>query len=144
MTIDFFYKALITLLVSVKIYLKYYNFFNIFSLFSMVKQVKPNTINNYLIYVLEEKQLLYRLIYYLKLRKPRILKTYIKVNLTSRFINSSKSLASTLILFVLKKKSSLHLYVDCQKLNNLIIKNCYLLLFIRKLLNYSSCNKDFT
>ena len=75
--------------------------------------------------------------------KLEILKTYIKANLASNFIKSSKSLTGGSILFVQKKDSSFRLCVDYQRPNNLIIKNCYLLPLIGKLLDCLDCAKYF-
>ena len=44
-------------------------------------------------------------------------------------------LATSLILFVLKKDEKLRLYVDYYALNSITIKNKYLLLLINKLHN---------
>ena len=73
-----------------------------------------------------------------------MLKTYIKVNLASSFIRLSKFPAGTSILFVQKKNGSLHLCVNYRELNNLIIKNCYPLSLINKLLDCLGCAKRFT
>ena len=54
-------------------------------------------------------------------------------NLEKGFIRRSESLAGLLILFVLKKDGLLRLYVDYRKLNDITIKNRYLLLNIREL-----------
>ena len=49
------------------------------------------------------------------------------------FIRESQSLTDYLILFVLKSDESLRLYVDYQALNNIIVKNSYLLSLILKM-----------
>ena len=66
----------------------------------MAELSKYCKINNYPINILDDKQLLYSLIYSLIPIKLEILKTYIKTNLTSSFIKSSKFFSGTLILFV--------------------------------------------
>ena len=48
-------------------------------------------------------------------------------------IREIKSLVEYLILFILKKDGSLRLYVNYRKLNDITIKNRYLLLNISKL-----------
>ena len=58
------------------------------------------------------------------------LKTYIKTNLANGFIRPSKSPAGALILFDKKPDGSLCLCVDYWGLNNITIKNQYLLPFI--------------
>ena len=72
------------------------------------------------------------------------MKTYIKANIASGFIRHSKSPAGIPILFVQKKDGSLQLCIDYRELNNLIIKNCYLLPLIGELLNCLCCTKRFT
>jgi hypothetical protein len=50
--------------------------------------------------------------YLLSLKELVALKEFLKENLAKRFIQESKSLASTLILFASKKNGSLRLYVN--------------------------------
>ena len=64
-----------------------------------------------------------------------MLKIYIVNNLANRFIRSFKSFIKAPIFFNKKPDGSLRLYADYQGLNNLIIKNQYLLYFIGKLFN---------
>ena len=49
------------------------------------------------------------------------------------FIKKSQLLADYLILFILKSKESLRLCVNYRTLNNITVKNSYLLSFISKL-----------
>lgn len=64
-----------------------------------------------------------------------ILKTYIKTNLVNNFIKSLKFFTNTLIFFFQKLNSSFSLYINYCGLNNLIIKNRYLLPIIDKSLD---------
>ncbi len=73
-----------------------------------------------------------------------ILKAYIKNNLASGFIRSFKSPAGAPILFDKKPNGSLRLYVDYQGLNNLIIKNWYLLPLVEELLDQLGQARRFT
>ena len=109
---------------------EYFDFSNIFSSNSAAGLPEHTKINDYLINLLNDKQALYRPIYILELIELKTLKTYIKSNLASKFIRLSKSPFGALILFVRKKNGSLHLYVDYRGLNNLMIKNWYLLSLI--------------
>lgn len=68
--------------------------------------------NNYPINLLNNKQPFFNSIYSLELIKLEILKTYIKIDLTSSFIRLSKFLFGTSILFVQIKNGSLYLFVD--------------------------------
>jgi hypothetical protein len=67
---------------------------------------------NLVIDLLPGKEPLYKPIYLLSLRELVALKEFLKKNLAKRFIQESKSLAGALILFALKKDSSLRLYVN--------------------------------
>ena len=83
----------------------------------------------------ENKQLPFGLIYNLRSIELETLKTYIKTNIADCFIRLSKSYARAYILFDQKPDRSLRLCVDYQGLNNFTIKNQYLLLLIRELLD---------
>ena len=101
-------------------------------------------INDHSIDLLDNKQPPYSPIYSLESVELETLKIYIEANLASSFIRPFKSPTSASILFVQKKNGSFRLYVDYQGLNNLTIKNQYLLPLIGKLLDYLSCAKRFT
>ncbi len=108
-------------------------------------ELPENTgINEYAIKLIERKQPPFRSIYALNLVELETLKTYIKTYLTSEFIRPSKSRARTPILFNKKPDGSLHLYVDYWGLNNLTIKNWYLLLLICEVLDCLGRAKQFT
>ncbi len=72
------------------------------------------------------------------------MKAYIKYNLASGFIRSSKSLAGALILFDKKPDGSLRLCMDYRDLNNLTIKNQYPQLLVGELLDRLSRAQRFT
>jgi hypothetical protein len=72
------------------------------------------------------------------------LKTYIKVNLKKGFIRASESPAGFPIMFVPKKNRKLQLCVDFRKLNNITIKNRYLLPNISELQDRLAHTKIFT
>ena len=86
--------------------------------------------NQHAIELEKNNQIPYRPIYSLGPVKLEILKTYIKTYLKTRFIQLSKSHLNTPILFDKKLDGNLPLYVDYQSLNNLTIKNWYLLSLI--------------
>lgn len=70
----------------IKVPPKYLDYANIF-LFDLEIELPKNTsINEYAIKLVEDKQLLYRPIYSLRLVKLEILKTYIKTHLKTEFI----------------------------------------------------------
>ena len=60
------------------------------------------------------------------------------------FIQESKSPIGTPILFVLKKDSSLKLYVNYRGLNSIIVKNRYPLLLITEIIDYIIRAKYFS
>lgn len=106
-----------------------------YSLKAIAELLEHTGINNHLINLKESKQPSYRPIYSLELIELETLKTYIKDNPTNSFIRPSKSSARAPILFVKKVNGLLQLYVNYQGLNNIMIKNRYLLPLIDKLLN---------
>ena len=60
-------------------------------------------------------------------KELRELRKYINESLKKGFIRKSKSFAGYLVIFVPKKNKSLRPYIDYRKLNNITIKNRYLL-----------------
>lgn len=71
----------------------------------------------------ENKQPRYRPIYSLDAVELEIFKPYIETNLANSFIKSSKFLAKSPILFVLKLDKNFYLCVNYHGLNNPTIKN---------------------
>ena len=108
-------------------------------------ELSENTeINEHAIKLEEGKQPPFGPIYSIGSVKLEILKTYIMTNLTNGFIRPSKSLAGAPILFDKKPDGSLRLCVDYWGLNNITIKNRYLLLLIGESLNRLSRARRFT
>ena len=101
-------------------------------------------INKYIIEMKKGKQLLFRSIYRLRPVELKTLKTYIKNNLANGFICFFKSSIKALILFNRKSDNSFWFYANCQDLNNLTIKNQYLLLLISNLLYWFGQAKRVT
>ena len=83
---------------------EYSDFSNVFSSDSAAELPEHIGINDHAIDLLNNKQPLYRPIYSLEPVELAMLKTYIKANLASDFIKSSKSSPGALILFVRKKR----------------------------------------
>jgi hypothetical protein len=77
----------------------------------------------------------YELIYSLSEKELTILREYLKENQKKGFIQPSVINTNYLILFVLKLEGKLRLYVDYHHLNEIIIKNQYVLLLILELHN---------
>ena len=91
--------------------------------------------NDHAIDLIDGKQPPYGPIYSLFKNELSTLQTYIVKNLANRFIRPSNSQAGAPILFVPKPNKGLRLCVDYRGLNNLIIKNRYLLLLVSKSLD---------
>lgn len=85
---------------------EYSDFGNIFTKELAVKLLEYLSINRNIIYLEISNQLLYRLIYSLKLIKLEILKTYTKIYLVNDFICLLKSSAEVSILFIKESNSS--------------------------------------
>lgn len=64
--------------------------------------------------------------------------------LTKGYIVLSKSLMVSLVFFVKKKDRKLRFVQDYKKLNAIMIKNCYLLLFASNIINHLTKAKIFT
>lgn len=100
---------------------------------NLVMELSENiSINEHTIKLEENKELSYKPIYALSRIKLETLKTYIKTELKTGFIWSSKSLIDTLILLDKKLDGSFHLCVHYWDLNNLSIKNRYPLALMSK------------
>ena len=109
--------------------MKYYNFLNIFSR-DEIDKFFSYRFNNYKISLIFKKKSIFDLLYFIFQNKFRILKKYFNNNLIKGFIYFNSFFATFLILFAYKLNRKLHLYVNYQALNAIIIKNKYLLLLI--------------
>ena len=96
---------------------------------------KQTKVNKYTIKLEKGKQPPYGPIYSLESVVLKTLKTYIKTILANAFIRALKSLAGAPIRFIRKPNGSFCLYVNYWGLNNLMIKNWYLLLLNGKSLD---------
>ena len=101
-------------------------------------------INNYTIKLVDDWQPSYGPIYSLDPVELETLRAYIENNLVSSFIRPSKSLAGAPIFFDKKPDGCLRLCVDYQGLNNLTIKDWYLLPLVKKSLDQLSQAWQFT
>ena len=118
-----------------KVLAKYSNYSNVFSVKYAAKLLENTKINKHAIKLEKSKQSSFKSIYSLRLIKLETLKTYIKTNLTNGFIQASKSLAGAPILFDRKPDKNLRLCLDYWGLNNITIKNQYLISLISELLD---------
>ena len=127
----------------VKIPTKYSDFSDVFLEEKASILPKVTELNQHAIKLQEGQQLPYRPIYSLGPVELETLKTYIETNLANGFIRPFKSPASAFIFFVRKANGSLRLCMDYRGLNNLTIKNQYLLPLIGESLDWLSQAKRF-
>ncbi len=106
---------------------KYADFADGFSPKLAVILPEHTRINNHIMELVDDWQPPYGPIYSFRPVELETLKVYIKNNLANSFIKLFKSPARAPILFDKKPDGSLRLCVDYQGLNNLTIKNRYLL-----------------
>lgn len=120
---------------TVKVLLKYLDYAEVFFFELVIKLLVNTNMNKNIIKLIEDKQPPYRPIFSLKPVELKILKTCIETYLKTRFIWPFESLAGALIFFDPKLNRHFCLYIDYQGLNNLTIKNWYLLSLIKEALN---------
>ena len=77
-------------------------------------------------------------------KELQALREYLDENLAKGFIRESSSPAGYPILFVPKKNGKLRLCVDYQKLNDIIIKNCYPLPCINEIMDHINGTQWYT
>lgn len=108
---------------------EYWRHLNLFSK-KLTDMLLSHHSDNYDIFLLKEKQLLFCNLREMSQDKLLILKKYLKENLIKDFIWVCSSLTTMSILFMRKSKEELCLCVDYWELNNIIIKNHYSLSLI--------------
>ena len=122
---------------------EYIDYADVFSP-DLAMQLPENTgINEHAIELVEGKQPPYGPIYSLGPVELETLKAYIETYLKTGFIRPSKSPAGSPIFFDKKPNGSLRLCIDYRGLNNLTIKNRYLLPIIDESLDWFGCAKRF-
>ena len=99
--------------------------------------------DNYIIDLIDEAELSHDFIYSFFENEFKVLKAYIDKHLANDFIKYLQLSVETLILFVRKKNDFFRLCVNYRDLNDLTIKNRYLLSFIDESLNRLSDVKRF-
>lgn len=126
-----------------KVSSKYTDFSDLFSP-KLAVGLSDHRSNDHAIKLEKDQQPSYGLIYSLGPIKLETLKTYIENNLANSFIKSFKSPIKAPILLNKKPNESLRLYIDYCRLNNLTIKNWYLLSLVRGLLDQLDRVRRFT
>ena len=132
------------LIKEVKIPDEYSDFANVFSKKKVWVLPERTELNEHAINLEDDKQPPYGPIYSLKPVELETLKTYIETHLITGFIRPSQSPTGAHILFDKKPDGSLCLCVNYQGLNNLTIKNRYLLPLIGESLDRLGRAKRFT
>jgi len=116
---------------------EYHKFADIFSK-TKAETLPPHRPYDLKINLEEGAQPLVGPIYSLSASEQETLKEFIEENLNMGFIQPTSSLHGVLVLFIKKKDSSLHLYVDFHSFNHISKKDHYPLPLISNLLD-SSC-----
>ena len=127
-----------------KVLAEYSDYNNVFSAENAAELSENTGMNEHAIKLEEGKQPPFGPIYSLGPVKLKTLKTYIETNLANGFIRPSKFPAGAPIFFNRKLDRSLRLCVDYWGLNNIIIKNRYLLPLIGESLNQLGRARQFT
>ena len=124
--------------------IEYSNFADFFSPELTAKLSEHTGINDHAIELVDDQQPLYGPIYSLEPIELETQKTYIETNLKNGFIRPSKSPAGAPILFDKKPDGNFQLCVNYRGLNNLTIKNQYLLPSIGESLDRLGQARQFT
>ena len=127
-----------------KVFAEYSDFADVFSPHLASELPEHTRINDHAIELVKGQQPPYGPIYSLKPVELKTLKAYIETHLANGFIRPSKSPAGAPILFDRKSNDFLRLCVNYRGLNNLTIKNRYLLPLIGELLDKLGRAKRFT
>ena len=98
---------------------------------------------NYIIKLIKNKDPFYSPIYNFSIKELEKLYSYLDNTLENGHIQYSISPAKAFILFMPKKNSNLHLYINYYKLNKITTKNRHFLLLIIKIFNWLCGAKKF-
>ena len=123
---------------------EYSDYSNVFSAKNAAELLENIGINEHAIELKEDKQPSFGPIYSLRPVELETLKTYIKTNLANDFIRPFKFPAEIPIHFDRKPDGNLRFYMNYWGLNNITIKNQYLLPLIGELLDWLGRARRFT
>ncbi len=123
------------ILLSLKSLKKYQKYKILFEKESDQETLLKHQLWDHEIKLINDKKLTKQFIYLLLTEKLNALWQYLKKNMQKEFIKELQSSTEYLILFVLKLNESLRLCVNYKALNNITIKNSYLLSLISELQN---------
>ena len=122
---------------------EYHEFLDVFSR-QLTDTLPPHWLHDHHICLKSESQLIFESLYDMSRDELLVLKKYLDDNLIKEFIQASSFSAASPVLFVHKPEDDLWFCVNYRGLNAIMIKNCYLLLLIRKILNWMSKTQYFT
>ena len=128
----------------IEVPVEYSNYSNVFSAENVAELSENTGMNQHAIKLKKGKQPPFGLIYSLGLVELEMLKTYIETNLANSFIRPSKFSVNAPVLFDWKPDENLRLCVNYRGLNNITIKNQYLLSLIDELLDQLNRARRFT
>ena len=113
----------------------YHKFLNVFS------QNKTDTLlshqsQNHVINFIFEAEPKHNPLYFIITNELKILKKWLNENLQKEFIHFSTFFISFSVIFIYKFGEGIQIYINYWKFNNIIIKNCYSIFQLQKILNY--------
>ena len=112
---------------------EYQDFIKLFAKEALKETLSAHQFWDHKILIIKDKILEKTVIYSLSSEKLKTLQMYLDKNLKKEFIRKSQLSAEYSILFISKKDKKLWLYVNYRELNNIMIKNSYLLSLILEL-----------
>ncbi len=120
--------------IKVKLSLKYQNFLDVFDQ-AQTDKLLSHHLYDHKIKLTSDVTSSCCWAYWMSFYKLQKVKKYLNENLFKEFIISSKASYFSLVLFILKANKDLRFYVDYQKLNAIIKRNCYSLSLINEMIN---------
>ena len=123
--------------------LKYHDFTDIFQA-AEIQSLPVRGLHNHTIDLELGQQPLFRKLYLMLSAELNTLKVYLNNAVKAGIIQKSISPAASPVMFVLKSDGSLYLVIDYRRLNDITIKNHYLLPLISDMLNCLQGAKRFT
>ena len=122
---------------------EYHDFADIFQA-AETQSLSVRGSHNYTIDLKPGQQPSFKKLYSMLLAELDTLKVYLNNAVEAGIIQKSISPAASPVIFILKSDSSLCLVIDYRRLNNITIKNCYLLPLISDMLNCLQSARRFT
>ena len=113
---------------------EYHEFLDVFSR-QLADTLSPHQPHDHHICLKLRSQLIFESLYDMSRDELLVLKKYLDNNLIKEFIQASFFSAAFSVLFVCKSRDGLWFCVDYRGFNVIMIKNCYSLPLIRKILN---------